>query len=306
MSIDHDVLLEGKKLKEAAATFRQQISERVATTQGGIPTFHNNYLAFFIDWMTDHFPEEDWETCWQRVHSEDSNWVRAEVRRLQLVLKAQDEGRFVGYDKRSQIGEMDREKFVFSAGPGDEIGGVEMSMSQGSITCMEWKGNPLFKTVHDFSLVSMLIWEVCPGTVIELGSGNRASAIWVADLAHIFGLDCAVYSLDLRRPAISHAGVTFIEGDCEFIGNSFPSSMLKALPHPWIIIEDAHVNVLGLLNHFSAFMQPGDYFYVEDSRNKKEAELETWVRSYSDEFKVDSKYTDFFWTQCYVCTEFNI
>jgi cephalosporin hydroxylase len=56
-----------------------------------------------------------------------------------------------------------------------------MLMSQGTTACLEWKGKPLFKTVFDYAMLPMLLWELKPATVFEIGSGAGASAIWMAD-----------------------------------------------------------------------------------------------------------------------------
>ena len=40
--------------------------------------------------------------------------------------------------------------------------------------------------------------------------------------------------------------------------------MLKTLPHPWIIFEDCHINMHGILDLLNKFMIKGDYLFVED------------------------------------------
>ena len=46
----------------------------------------------------------------------------------------------------------------------------------------------------------------------EPGSGNSASAPWMADLMASFGIDSQVYSLDLEARRIAHDRVTFMAG----------------------------------------------------------------------------------------------
>ena len=37
------------------------------------------------------------------------------------------------------------------------------------------------------------------------------------------------------------------------------------LQHPWLVIEDAHVNLTGVLGYLEKFTEPGDYICVEDT-----------------------------------------
>ena len=102
--------------------------------------------------------------------------------------------------------------------------------------------------------------------------------------------------------------------------------MLGELPHPWLVIEDCHVNVMGLMEHFGEYMMPGEYFAIEDTNNlapfwdaldagieaeekpakeivlkeapsksccKHETVVE-FLQKHKTEFKVDSFYTDLF------------
>ena len=55
-------------------------------------------------------------------------------------------------------------------------------MSQGVKDCMTWRGIALGKSIYDFALIPMIIWEKQPATILELGSGEGASAMWMADL----------------------------------------------------------------------------------------------------------------------------
>jgi len=50
-----------------------------------------------------------------------------------------------------------------------------------------------------------------------------------------------------------------------WIEKTFPESFVKDLPHPWLVIEDAHENIDGVLEHLLQYMQTGDYFIVEDT-----------------------------------------
>jgi cephalosporin hydroxylase len=158
---------------------------------------------------------------------------------------------------------------------------------------MHWKGLPLFKTVFDFSLYNMMLWNLRPKTIIEIGSGTGASAIWLADLMEMFGIDGAVYSVDLNQPGLQHKNISFIQGDCWKIQEVFAEGTLKNAPHPWLLIEDAHVNVSGVLQYFHSYFESGDYMIVEDS-DRKRKDIGQFLTYHPDCYKVDTHYTDFF------------
>ena len=108
--------------------------------------------------------------------------------------------------------------------------------------------------------------------------------------------------------------MTFLQGDSNKIAETFPADFLKGLPHPWVIIEDSHVNVSGILEHFFVYMQTGDYFLVEDAIPEAPSAfgygLLTWdyeplgtklleavkcfLTKHEKECAVDSYFTDFF------------
>lgn len=94
------------------------------------------------------------------------------------------------------------------------------------------------------------------------------------------------------------------------------SEELMALPHPWVVVEDCHVNSYNITNHLSKYMEVGDYYVIEDlspqviavyvdpldpeSRNykgwglAKRKEVFEWFMKHPDVFKVDTYYADYF------------
>ena len=100
--------------------------------------------------------------------------------------------------------------------------------------------------------------------------------------------------------------------DCNRIEELFPAKMLVDLPHPVVLIDDAHVNIAGVYSHFHQHgLDRGDYLIVEDivpwipgSFGKAEDNIEwgdwKWneIRGFfagcGDAYLVDRYYTDFF------------
>jgi len=162
-------------------------------------------------------------------------------------------------------------------------------MSQGVKDCMTWRGIALGKSVYDFALIPMMIWEIQPASILEIGSGEGASAIWMADLCKSYELSTKVYSMDIEPPRIhirEHERVTFFQGDSREINNKFD---VENLPHPWIILEDAHIEVNRVMEYFEKHMHIGDYMIIEDTRGRLQTKLEV-----PSTLHVDAYYCDYF------------
>ena len=160
-------------------------------------------------------------------------------------------------------------------------------LSQGVKDCMAWRNSQLGKCVYDFALIPMIIWENSPATILEIGSGEGASAIWMADLCQSYGLPTRVYSIDINPVTLKYKRVTFAKGDSRGINNTMFD--IEMLPHPWIIVEDAHIKVNKIMRYFEKHMHTGDYLIIEDSRGKMQKILEV-----PNTLQVDAYYCDYF------------
>ena len=79
--------------------------------------------------------------------------------------------------------------------------------------------------------------------------------------------------------------VTFTKGDSMQISDFDTENLL----HPWLIVEDAHVNVNEVITYFEQHMHTGDYMIIEDSWGKKGSKLEI-----PNTLQVDAYYCDYF------------
>src|SRR6266545_1566673 len=125
---------------------------------------------------------------------------------------------------------------------------------------LHWRGVPMKKDPFDVTLYPLLLWELRPATIIELGAYRGGSALWMADLLDLYGIDGHVYShdIDVDRITACHARVTFLRADSNDVG-SFDAERLRSLPHPWLVLEDTHRNIYELLRFFDRFLEAGDY-----------------------------------------------
>lgn len=131
-----------------------------------------------------------------------------------------------------------------------------------------YRGLLCHKSPIDLLLYSACIWDVKPKTIIELGSFQGGSALWLADQMSSMGIDGEIHSYELLINAVSprakHPQLQFHYVDLKNL-DSFNTNLLRELPHPWIVIDDAHVNVLNTLSFMREFMTDGDYFIKEDT-----------------------------------------
>lgn len=278
-------------LKSAAAAERAEIESRVKGKQSGIATYFDVFLSRFLDRLAASASEHGWNTN-PRVSPRLNLFRRrrrtavardvAELRWLAAYLQGRKQGRLVPYEVRRCHG-----------GDQSDIRSPERMMSQGKAQCLSWKGSPLFKSVYDFAILPMLLWELKPATVFEIGSGTGASARWMADIVAGYGLDTQIYSADLKPIATPYRGVHFLAGDCMSPASLFGDDLIRSAPHPFLIIEDAHINVREVLLYIDGFLTDGDYLFVEDSLTKHDA-LAVFLSERPDQYLVDTFYTDFF------------
>ena len=184
-----------------------------------------------------------------------------------------------------------------------------------------YRGHQLLKTPEDLIIYQQMFWHIKPRTIIELGTFTGAAAIWMGDSVSLFGLDCQVYSMDIDHSLISEqawkmkpANVMFLHGDSNAVEQTFTPEMLARLPHPLILIEDSHVNVVNNLHYFHKFLQAGDYIVLDETSPDipkelgmglyleyevlgdlgKFEELEKFVGHHKGQYAVDSFFNDFF------------
>jgi len=270
-------------LKKAASAAQAEIVSRVSTGQAGIPTFFDNFLNGVLTRLKATESLHGWNSRPATPTGQAAPAV-AELQWLERYLENREDGRFVSYSARRKAERTSRES---------DIGELELLMSQGTASCLSWKGKPLFKTAFDFAILPMLIWELKPGTIFEIGSGNGASACWMADVVSSFGRECRVHSVDIKPVTGTHPGVEFRPGDCTSPETLFDEELLRAAPRPYLVLEDAHVNVHDVLVYTDAFLRKGDYLFVEDSRSKAD-DLHRFLGGRATRYMVDTRYTDFF------------
>ena len=167
------------------------------------------------------------------------------------------------------------------------------TFSQGTHSSIKWKGLSVFKSANDLALLTMIINDLRPDVVIEIGSGQGGSAIWLADIMKAANINSKVYSYDKIRPDIDHENVYFIEFDLFELNEDQIFPKKKSWKGKKLIIEDAHVNLESTFNSIDRLIENEDYLIIEDSL-KKQKEIKKFVSNSKNNYYVDQFYTDFF------------
>lgn len=198
--------------------------------------------------------------------------------------------RYVPWRRRQQLfGQLEGEAIS-----GTELGFAQMLYSQGVDAAFNWRGIPCFKTVHDLAIYPMLLQELRPGTIIELGSGVGGSALFFADLCTAMELTTRIISIDQQASELSDPRIEFVRADCaQWLAGAASAPM--NLPKPRLVIEDFHGELSGFFGHIDALLEAGDYLVVEDSLHKQK-EIERCIAD--KPYLIDTKYTDFFGMNC--------
>tara|TARA_B100000795_G_scaffold77454_1_gene55264 strand:- start:327 stop:1319 length:993 start_codon:yes stop_codon:yes gene_type:complete len=240
------------------------LQHKINNEQNKIPSFFDNFLL-------PHMREGGVNA------SKAYEWFRSTI--------SSKVNRFKDFNLRSE------ENCIFSNHP--RTNGMSVVLSQGTHGTFTWKNHIVFKSVFDLAIYSMLIEELKPDVIIEIGSGKGGSAVWLADMIKILGLNSQIYSYDINKPDFSYPGVSFIEFDLNSLGEyvEFPEN------ENWVgsklIIEDAHVNIPEVLKKIDSKASKGDYLIVEDSDGKQK-DLFSFLRDTKTLYLADQHYLDLF------------
>ncbi|HEY0323201.1 MAG TPA: CmcI family methyltransferase [Pyrinomonadaceae bacterium] len=142
-----------------------------------------------------------------------------------------------------------------------------MKIQRGTMA-YRYRGLPLLKNPFDLALYLLLLEQLRPRTLIEIGSHQGGSAIWFADQGSTLGLDLQVISIDIEAPsAMASPYVRFIQGDARELARVLPPSLMQALPRPLMVVEDSsHLagTTAAVLEFFDAWLRSGEYIVIED------------------------------------------
>jgi cephalosporin hydroxylase/Flp pilus assembly protein TadD len=180
-----------------------------------------------------------------------------------------------------------------------------------------YRGVPMLKNPFDFALYPMLLWQIKPRTIIEIGSKSGGSGLWFGDMLDSFGIDGHIYSIDIVKvTSVSHPRLTFMEGDGQGLHKTLTPDFMNALPRPLLIVEDAdhsYETSKSVLDFFHPYLHEGEYIVIEDGiisdivrdasyNSGPHQALKQFFEQHKEDYEVDSQYCDYFGYNVTWCT----
>tara|TARA_R110000803_G_scaffold33033_1_gene72495 strand:+ start:460 stop:1308 length:849 start_codon:yes stop_codon:yes gene_type:complete len=165
---------------------------------------------------------------------------------------------------------------------------INSIMSQGTSSILKWKKLNLHKSCFDLAIYTQLIQDIEPSIIIEYGSGDGASALWMEDIIKSLKMKTKIFSYDIADINIKDTEIIFKKID---LTKHFPKITNKKVKK--LVFEDAHVNVLNVLINTDKILNKDDYLIIEDSGHKMNI-INKFLSKSKNKYKVDTFYTDFF------------
>jgi cephalosporin hydroxylase len=163
-----------------------------------------------------------------------------------------------------------------------------------------YRSIPFIKNPFDFAIYTMMVWEIKPRTIIEVGSFAGGSALWLGDMLSAYGIDGHIYSIDINKVQnVEHPLVTFMQGNGRDLSATLTESMIADLPRPLLVIEDAdhtYDTTLKVLSFFDRYLRPGEYIVVEDCMTcpGPRRAIQEFLTSRQSAYGIDQRYCDFY------------
>jgi cephalosporin hydroxylase len=258
----------------------EEVEQRRKSVQHEVPTAFDKSLWHLAVLLARFDASTPWEQSCGTLPGPEGAHIREALAVLKGIVARRAQGRYVAYRDRL-------------AGGGSDMTPTMLAMASGLGSSLMWRDLPLFKTAFDLAIYSMLLWELKPTLIVEIGSGTGASAIWLADLMRMFRIEGKIVTFDCQALDLAYEGIEYVRGDCRTIARDFNARIVAANAGPTLLVEDAHVNVEGVLDHFHPVLKQGDYVIVEDSLSKRDV-LTEWTDRHQEVYQVDSRFVDFF------------
>jgi cephalosporin hydroxylase len=144
-----------------------------------------------------------------------------------------------------------------------------------------WNGIQILKNPCDLWMYQQIIYEVRPVLIIEFGTFQGGTALYLSDIGFLSQCGCYVITVDVEDQVDSkikdHARIKFIQGnslDQQVIDRIHDGAKHYSKHGPVLIIEDSdhhYSTVQQELQHYAHLVTPGSYFIVEDTRKENGA-----------------------------------
>lgn len=132
-----------------------------------------------------------------------------------------------------------------------------------------YKGRKVLKPPFDWIVLGDIIEDTKPEIIIEIGTYEGGTALWMADLLKSLGRECPIIAIDMREPpeGFDHSGVVFVRGNAAEQDVLAKVTQLAAGRRGMVIEDSDHKEHVtsALLDMYAPLVRPGCYFIVEDT-----------------------------------------
>ena len=164
----------------------------------------------------------------------------------------------------------------------------------------KWKGLTLMKDPMTLSIYMMIIQDLKPKTILEFGTYDGGSALWMEDTINSLSLNCNIHTFDINQEMVKipkNSEINFHRLDNNKITKFIDENrdIFENIESPVLMIEDSHENTNGLIRALNLFLKSGDYIVIEDTLDQQKYQKtilsEDGIRSM--DYEVDTFYCDF-------------
>ena len=173
-----------------------------------------------------------------------------------------------------------------------------------------YRGIRMMKNPFDLALYMMILDDLKPRTIIEIGSAFGGSGKFFLDQTKLRRLGTKIWSLDVNPVTNKNeTNLTFLAGDVHRLEDSELPTVLATAARPLLVIEDGphtYEGSLAALNFFAPHMLAGDLIVVEDGnlrdlgrgyyglKNGPHRAIRSFLKANGSGFTIDTSICDFF------------
>lgn len=129
-----------------------------------------------------------------------------------------------------------------------------------------YRGVKMIKNPFDYLLYQMIINEVQPDLIVEIGTNHGGASLYMADMLEIIGKG-EIHTVDITEYPM-HSLILENKRIKRFLGGyqSYDLENCKGFEKILVIDDGSHLyeHTLEILNKFKNIVTPGSYFIVED------------------------------------------
>jgi cephalosporin hydroxylase len=145
----------------------------------------------------------------------------------------------------------------------DKVSFDVKSIEIGHLTT-KYKDVPLVKCPFDYLIYQMIVWEVKPDLIIEIGTNIGGSALYLSDLLDQLGNGGVLHTIDIENKVHPTA---LAKNNIKFYFDGFENYNIDGNYKNILIIDDgshSYEHVIQSLEKFSNAVSLNSYFIVED------------------------------------------